>query len=150
MALYRFGFKRIRPDGSSSSQETPPIAPNGMPSLEEARSLGLGEVEYGAVINNTSEILSAWNKKQRCTRGKYLKFSDVDRAKIGKYALENVNERARQKFLEKYPTLTESTVRNFKKAYKGLLESELKKANPQPVCKNYVLTSRAPTDSIGN
>ena len=57
----------------------------------------------------------------------YLKYSDEDRAKIGKYAVENGNERARKQFLKKYPTLTESTVRNFKKAYKEAVESELEK-----------------------
>ena len=133
MALYRFGFKRIRPDESSSSQEKP--MPDGMPSLEEAKRIGVGEVEYEAVVNNTSEILSSQKKKQRCTRGTYLKYSDEDRAKIGKYAVENGNERARKQFLKKYPTLTESTVRNFKKAYKEAVESELEKPNPEPVCK---------------
>ena len=64
MALYRFGFKRIRPDESSSSQEKP--MPDGMPSLEEAKRIGVGEVEYEAVVNNTSEILSSQKKKQRC------------------------------------------------------------------------------------
>jgi len=31
--------------------------------------------------------------------------------------------------------LTESTVQNFKKAYKEAFESELEKPNPQPICK---------------
>ena len=43
--------------------------------------------------------------------------------KIGKYALEN----------GKYPLLTESTVRNFKKSYNEKLQKESKKMNPQPV-----------------
>ena len=110
MALYRFGFKQIRPDESSSSQEPENLEPDGMPSLEEASRFGVGEVEYQALVNNTSEILSSQKKKQRCTRGSYLKYSDEDRAKIGKYAMENGNERARKKFITKYPTLTESTV----------------------------------------
>jgi len=57
-----------------------------------ARSLGTGKVEYEAIINNASEILSSQNKKQRCARGKYLKYSDDDQAKIGKYAWDNGNE----------------------------------------------------------
>jgi len=75
----------VRPDKSSgSSQEKAiPDVDGFMPSLTEA---SVGEVEYEAVINNASEILSSQNKKQRCAQGKYLKYSDDDRAKIGKYA----------------------------------------------------------------
>ena len=42
-------------------------------------------------------------------------YSAEDRARIGKYALENGNETARVHFLKKFPNLRESTVRNFKK-----------------------------------
>jgi len=68
MALYRFGFKRIRPDESSSSSQERAILDIGrfMPSLVEPRGLGVGEVEYATVVNNTSEMLSSQNKKQRC------------------------------------------------------------------------------------
>jgi len=80
MALYRFGFKWIRTDESSSSSQKKaiPDVDGLMPSLAEARSLGVGEVEYEAVINNASEILTSQNKKQRCARRKYLKYSDDD------------------------------------------------------------------------
>ena len=84
MALYRYGFKQIRPIESSSSQER--LMPDGILLLKKARSLG---VEYEAVI---SEILSCQSKKQRRTRGKYLRYLDEDRAKIRKYALENGNK----------------------------------------------------------
>ena len=135
MSLYRFGFKRISIDNSSgSSTESQTIdVPDCMPSLDEARGLGLGEVEYKSVLNNASDVVMNSCKRQRIARGKYTKYSNEDRAKIGKYALENGNERARQHFMIKYPLLTESTVRNFKRAYKEKLQKESKKMNPQPV-----------------
>lgn len=47
---------------------------------------------------------------------------------------ERGNERARKKFkVEKYPELTESTVRNLKKRYLERLALKRKKLNPQPV-----------------
>ena len=52
---------------------------------------------------------------------------------IGKYALENGNERARKHFLSKFPNLPESTIRYFKKAYCEELEKKRKKSDPQPV-----------------
>ena len=56
--------------------------------------------------------------KKGKTRGRYSHYSAEDRASIGKYALENGNEKARQPILVKFPNLKESTIRNFKKAYK--------------------------------
>ena len=56
-------------------------------------------------------------------------------AEIGKYATENGNERARRYFLGQFPKLTESIVRNFKKAYKEELACQRKKINLQPVTK---------------
>jgi len=63
-----------------------------MPSLEEARGLGLGEVEYESVLNSVSDTVM--NKKERIAQGKYTKYSNEDHAKIGRYALENGNEQA--------------------------------------------------------
>ena len=135
--LYQFGFKRRRTEngsGRSTDISTDIEVPRCMPSLEEARTLGLGEAEYKRVLNEMSDaVIDTTYKKQRVARGKYTKYSNEDRTKIGKYALENGNERARKHFLIKYPLLTESTVRNFKKAYNEKLQKELKKMNPQPV-----------------
>ena len=50
-------------------------------------------------------------------RGKYVKYTDQARARIGKYASENGNEKARQHFLAEFPKLHESSIRNFKKMY---------------------------------
>ena len=68
-------------------------------------------------MNETSDaVIDTTYKKQRIARGKYTKYSNEDHARIRKYASENGNERALKHFLIKYPLLTESTVRNFKKA----------------------------------
>ena len=132
MSLYQFGFKRSSDKNSGSSNDTE--VPHCMPSLEEAKTLGLGELENKKILSETSDaVIDTTYKKQRVARGKYTKYSNEDRAKIGKYVLENGNERARKHFLIKYPLLTESTVRNFKKAYNEKLQKESKKMNPQPV-----------------
>lgn len=115
--LYQFGFKCRRTEngsGRSTDISTDIEVPRCMPSLEEARTLGLGEAEYKRVLNETSDaVIDTTYKKQRVAQGKYTKYSNEDRAKIGKYTLENGNERAQKHFLIKYPLLTESTVRNF-------------------------------------
>lgn len=51
----------------------------------------------------------------------------------GKYALENGTERARRRFQSFSPNLTESTLRNFKKAYRERIEHKRKQDHPQPV-----------------
>ena len=127
MSIFHFGFKRVKTDTGNESQKMD--VPGCMPSLEEAKGLGLGEVEYKSVLNNASDAVMNNCKRQR---GNYTKYSNGDHAKIGRYALENGNERARKHFLIKYPLLTESTVRNFKRAYKEKLQKESKKVNPQP------------------
>lgn len=71
--------------------------------------------------------------KKRKTKGSYTHYSDEDRARIGKYASDNGNERARRKFKDKYCDLTESTVRNFNKRYLERLAVERRKINPLPV-----------------
>ena len=69
----------------------------------------------------------------RKVRGKYTVYAPEQRASIGKYALENGNERARRHFQSRFPNLNESTIRNFKKAYKERLAHERKRDHPQPV-----------------
>jgi len=54
-------------------------------------------------------------------RGKYTIYSKEDRAAIGKYASDNGKERARVKFIRKYPNLSESRVGNFKRMYLSLV-----------------------------
>ena len=52
---------------------------------------------------------------------------------IGKYALENGNERARGHLISLLPNVNESTIRNFKKAHKERLAHERKLEHPKPV-----------------
>ena len=47
----------------------------------------------------------------------YHKWTDKERYEIGKYAAENGNIRTVRSFEKKFPTLSESTVRSFKKRY---------------------------------
>ena len=61
-----------------------------------------------------------------------MRYTAEQRASVGKYALENGNERARRHFSSVFP---KSTVRNFKKAYTEKLQQERKQPYPQPVVK---------------
>lgn len=80
-----------------------------------------------AVADLTNPTESSSNRKPR---GTYVIYTDEDRARLGRYASVNGNERARKHFLSEYPKLSESTIRNFKKMY-------LNKRNaiPNPVTK---------------
>lgn len=74
---------------------------------------------------------------KRRARGSYIQYSAEQRATIGKYALENGNENARRHFTSLFPTLKlrESTIRNFKKAYKEKLETQRRQHSVEPVTK---------------
>ena len=56
------------------------------------------------------------------------------RAKIGKYAAENGNEKARKHFSKDFPDLKESTIRNFKKKYNIKLAETHKAGNTEVIC----------------
>ena len=75
--------------------------------------------EFRNVSVAVSDLADPRTSNKRAARGKYTVYTDEDHATIGKYACQHSNERARKKFLEKYPKLRESTVRNFKKMYKS-------------------------------
>ena len=98
--------------------------------------LGLGlDVEHSAVLASSIVELADPSPavKRRKTRGKYTEYTPQQRASIGKYACEHGNERARKYFLSSFPQLRESTIRNFKKAYKGKMKYQRTQLNPQPV-----------------
>ena len=132
MSLYQFDFRRVSNSGSSSSTSNhSPNTPSHMPAFE---SSGLGRVEYDESIATVSDLADpAPLAKKRKVRGTYTKYSPKHRAMIGKYAALNGNDRARKNFLKEFPGLTESTVRNFKKAYTEKLNYEQKQLHPQPV-----------------
>ena len=52
----------------------------------------------------------------------YAHYSGEIRAKSGKFAAENGNEKARKHFSKDFPDLKESTIRNFKKKYYALID----------------------------
>ena len=56
------------------------------------------------------------------------------RTKIGKYAAENGNEKARKHFSKDFPDLKESTIRNFKKKYHVKLAEARKAGNIEVIC----------------
>ena len=57
--------------------------------------------------------------KRRRPRGSYVHYSPKDKARIGKYTLENGNINAISHFKKEFPALKESTVRNFKESLQG-------------------------------
>ena len=131
MSLFQYGFTRIieqRNEAEAGSSGT--FVPDHLPSLNES---GLGVVEYGEVTRAVSELSDPQPAKKRNPRGSYTKYTPKQRAEIGKYALENGNERARRHFSVQFPKLTESTVRNFKKCYKEELDKQRKELIPRPV-----------------
>ena len=69
--------------------------------LEES---GLGAVDLAAT-------------KRRGPCGLYVYYSLKDKVRIGKYAIENGNIKAIGHFKKEFPTLKESIVCNFKKAF---------------------------------
>ena len=108
------------------------IVPPHMPSIEES---GLGRVEYDQTIADVSDEADPLPKakKPRAPRGTYKVYTPENRALIGKYALENGNKSARLKYLVDFPNLNESTVRNFKKAYKEKVKLQKDQQLPQPI-----------------
>ena len=62
-----------------------------MPFLEEAKTLGLGEVEYKNILNKSSDSVNTLLITKSCM-GKYTKFSNDNCATIKKYTLEKDNE----------------------------------------------------------
>ncbi len=101
-----------------------------MPYQEDS---GLGRIEYNECISQVSELSDPRPSKKRRLRGAYTVYTPADRARIGKYAVENGNKNARLRFLKDFPSLNESTVRNFKKSYVEKMNQQRKQMNPQPV-----------------
>ena len=124
MSLFQFGFHRVSSCSRSEEDgEQLRFVQQHLPNLEES---GLGRVEYDNVTSTVSELAdpSPAAKKARITRGKYAVYTPEKRVEIGKYALENGNERARLRILTEFPSLRESTIRNFKAAYKECLKAQ--------------------------
>ena len=64
------------------------------------------------------------SQKKTTPRGKYAVYSPKQRAEVGKYALENGPAAAFRKFNKDIPSLTQTSVRNFRTAYQRSLTSK--------------------------
>ena len=98
---------------SRVTQEAPetvsPPVPSHIPELGESPGLNVEEhAKVAAAVSSLADPAVLSNKRK--SRGKYSVYTPEAHAKIGKYALQNGNERARQKFLTEFPKLSESTV----------------------------------------
>ena len=126
MSLFQFGFRPVAAVQDEENVVDQAVASAHLPTLGES---GLGRVEYNQVARAVSELVepSTSKKKRGKGNGGYTHYTAVQRAKIGKYALENGNERARRHFSSQLPNLKESTIRSFKVAYKRKLDEERKK-----------------------
>lgn len=134
MSLFQFGIRRLSSAQQRPVDEGESALPSHMPTLAES---GLGRVEFDAMVSSEVGRLadptpSSASKKRR-KRGKYVQYILEERASIGRYAVENGNERTRLKFRSTFTNLSESTIRNFKKAYMEKLKHERKQAQPKRV-----------------
>ena len=93
-----------------------------MVSLPTPEQTGIGE-EATLEANKAVESLLKQQNGGKRKRKPYRRFSDTDRAVIGKYAAEHGNSEAMKRFKQEFPELPESTVRSFKIKYTNALES---------------------------
>ena len=103
------------------------------PSTLRCDEIGMGSVDIAAVQLATSAVPSKRSNK-------YIKYSDEDRYKIGKYGSENGPSAAARKFKNKYSNLKESTVREMQKRYEEFLRQEM-----HGITKNEIKMYRSPT-----
>ena len=140
MSLFRCGFtvqkKKVteRPNNSDASEDLEIAVPAYFPSQE---STSLGDVEYYAVESSVASLVNPHSTEGSSAtsaarkRGKYQPCSAETCAKIGKYASANGNSKAINHFKEELPTLKESTVRTFKRAYEKRLREKKKKGKTE-------------------
>ena len=124
MSLFQFGFQCASSSSSNSAaqdQQQKDSPPGHMPTFEES---GLGMVEYESTLTIVTDLADPAPTTKRRLQGMYTHYLAKDRVCIGKYALENGNERKRHHLSAKYPELKESSIRNFKNAYKERLDQQ--------------------------
>ena len=132
MSLFQFGVTRSSgTQADAVSEGNSSLLHSSLPTQSES---GLGRSEYELVAKVVSNELESNQVKRRRGKGTtYTTYTAEQRAKIGRYALENGNERARLHYLAEHPNLKESTVRSFKKAYVQELQKRKRKGNLEPV-----------------
>ena len=120
MSLFQYGLKCV--SSTSQSYDVPQSVPNHLPQHHES---GLSIEEHANTTISVADLSDpqiTTNKRKK--RGKYAvyTYTEKDRARIGKYASDNGNERARKRFISDFPT--QSTIRNFKKLYWSKVKEE--------------------------
>ena len=113
MSLHRY-FSRVSSE-SNTALSSPTTPAQHIPNLLES---GLGTVEHLAVtdavidLSDPTQQAQLQTRKEKAKRKCYTHYTDQQRAKIGKYALEHGNENARKHFMKDLPNLGESTIRS--------------------------------------
>ena len=100
-----FNYFGKKPDSDTGNEKDDYPSPAYLPSAFES---GLGQQEYQNVISNVVELanpltVSPATGRQRGKRQSCSHYSGEMRAKIGKYATENGNEKARKHFSKDFP-----------------------------------------------
>ena len=117
---------------SSLYRYFPPNSKPYLPIPEKAKATSMAK-ETKVVNQEVKKTLSASGCRQRKRKSNFY-YDPETRAKIGRFAAENGNKRAVERFSrELQRPLSESTVRGFKKAY----YSELKKVKDQIKYRSY-------------
>ena len=122
MSLHRY-FSRVSSE-SNTALSSPTTPAQHIPNLLDS---GLGTVEHRVVTDAVIDLSDPTQQAQLQTRKEkakskcYTHYTDQQRAKIGKYALEHGNENARKHLMKYLPNLGESTIRSFKRQYKERL-----------------------------
>ena len=94
MSLFRLGFGPLTLTTSPATSEiNEPDFCSTFPTPSES---GLGVVEYQQVATAVNKELAAPPVERKRGSGTYTTYTPTQRAVIGKYALENGNERARK------------------------------------------------------
>ena len=145
MSIFKYFGKK--PDSGTGNEKDDHPSPAYLPSAFES---GLGQQEYQNVVSNVVDLanpstVSPDTGRQRGKRQSYAHYSGEMRAKIGKYAAENGNEKARKHFSKDFPDLKESsTIRNFKKKYYVKLAEARKAGNSEVICIQSEVRGRPP------
>lgn len=116
--------------------------------LPTAQDAGISE-SYTAGANDAVERQLSEDKQRGKKRKRYTVFSDEQRAEIGKYAAENGNKAALEKFRRDIPDLGESTIRLFKKKYYFILKEQKRSGVAAPLVKAIPSMKRGRPLTIG-
>ena len=134
MSIFKYFGKK--PDSDTRNETDDHPSPAYLPNAFES---GLGQQEHQNVVSNVVDLanpstVSPATGRQRGKTQSYAHYSGEMRAKIGKYATENGNEKARKHFSKDFLDLKESTIRNFKKKYYVKLAEARKAGNTEVIC----------------